>query len=127
MGEPTAGSLAAPHVSRYGIPGLAGGAVGGLLGGGPGYFIGGMAGGTAGEIMGRALRGNSGSPAAQARGINPVPKSLWDLTGENPLGRRTGKNPLERDRSPSRAARNSQQLPVKREMLESIVKRLREE
>lgn len=83
------------HLSRYGLPGVVGGAIGGILGmaGGPaaavgGTSMGGITGAALGELSARALRNRVTTPSVQARGVSPVPRSLWDLSDVDPLGPR---------------------------------------
>ena len=118
------------HFSRFGPSGMVGTTLGGLVGGAPGAFVGGATTATMGELLGRALRNRSGEEWVQNRGVNPIPQSLWDLSGESPIGSSPKANPLGYDRptpGTSREAPNNRQIPLTRAALESAIKKLREE
>lgn len=111
--------LSKVHLSRYSLPGAIGGTLGMLVGapGGPlagvaGAGAGGMLGAGAGEFISRALRNKVVTPEAQLRGLNPVPREIWDLSGVDPLGPRPqyGTPNLRRD-TVSRVLRQSKKLP----------------
>lgn len=95
------------HLSKYRIPGVLGGMTGGVIGmaGGPvagatGFGVGSLAGATVGEILSHVLRNKIVTPSVQARAVNPVPKSMWDLSGVDPLGNRPPPNPMGYDFGP---------------------------
>jgi hypothetical protein len=122
--------LGGMHFSRFGPAGVIGSGLGAIVGGYPGAVAGGTAASALGEMAGRALRNKSGDAMMQQRGINPVPQSLWDLSGESPLGSAPKANPLGYDRptpETSRAAPNNRQIPLTRAALEAAIKKLREE
>jgi len=94
------------RLSKYGMPGLLGSGIGGVAGammGSPtaGMALGGLGGAFTGEALSRALRNRVVTPEVQARGISPVPRSMWDLSDVDPLGPRAPKNPFEYERNPS--------------------------
>ena len=96
------------RLSKYGMPGLIGSGVGGVIGtmmGSPtvGMAAGGLSGAFLGEGLSRALRNKVVTPEVQARGVSPVPRSMWDLSDVDPLGSRAPRNPLEYERNPGAA------------------------
>jgi len=96
------------RLSKYGMPGLAGSGIGGLIGtmmGNPtaGMALGGLGGAFTGEALSRVLRNKVVTPEVQARGVSPVPRSMWDLSDVDPLGSRAPRNPLEYERNPGAA------------------------
>ena len=96
------------RLSKYGMPGLIGSGVGGVIGtmmGSPtaGMALGGLGGAFTGEALSRVLRNKVVTPEVQARGVSPVPRSMWDLSDVDPLGSRAPRNPLEYERNPGAA------------------------
>jgi len=100
-----ANPLVDTRLSKYGMPGLLGSGIGGVVGammGSPtaGMALGGLGGAFTGEALSRALRNRVVTPEVQARGISPVPRSMWDLSDVDPLASRAPRNPLEYERNP---------------------------
>jgi len=117
-------------LSKYGMPGLIGSGVGGVIGTTlgsttAGMGLGGLAGAMGGEALSRILRKGMTSPEVQARAVNPVPRSMWDLSDVDPLGPRAPKNPLEYERNPNMPPDLTPQERIALRKAEGTIKALR--
>lgn len=95
-------SLLSTHFYRN-TPAATVGAVLGSALGPMGFGAGGLLGASLGEFAGRAIVRHAGGDWMQRRGVNPVPRSMWDLSGEEPLAPRPPPGPMGYERNPAAA------------------------
>lgn len=85
--------------SRASAPALAGALAGAVLPVPGGMATGSILGMTAGELLGRRATTKLMSDSGQAGAVNRVPRSLWDISGEDPLTSRHNfdREPISRE------------------------------
>jgi hypothetical protein len=79
--------LMVSHIYRNTPPALLGGAIGAAFGP-AGMGMGLTAGAGVGELLSRSLANRMPGAKSQARGVSPVPRSMWDLSDVDPLNPR---------------------------------------